>query len=172
MLPRCAKRFPQDIGKGRPCLNAHIGKCMAVCSGRISRENYLQAVKGAVHLIRYGKKEILKNLTQRMEEASDRLEFETAALLRDYARSITKLTAGQKVVVDPEVEMDVVALAGTPASVCAAVLRFREGRLTDKREFLFHDTADIDAVREEFLPRYYLDDEQIPKGDRGGPAPP
>ena len=133
LLPRCAKRFPQDIGKGRPCLNAHIGKCMAVCSGRISRENYLQAVKGAVHLIRYGKKEILKNLIQRMEEASDRLEF------------------------------DVVALAGTPASVCAAVLRFREGRLTDKREFLFHDTADIDAVREEFLPRYYLDDEQIPK---------
>ena len=59
--------------------------------------------------------------------------------------------------------MDVVALAGTPNSVCAAVLRFREGRLTDKREFLFHDTADIAAAREEFLPRYYLDDEQIPK---------
>ena len=73
------------------------------------------------------------------------------------------MTAGQKVVVDPDVEMDVVALAGTPDSVCAAVLRFREGRLTDKREFLFHDTSDIDAVREEFLPRYYLDDEQIPK---------
>lgn len=163
LLPRCAKRFPQDLGKGRPCLNAHIGKCMAVCSGRISQENYLQAVKGAAHLIRYGKKEILKNLTERMEEASERLEFETAALLRDQIAAITKLSAGQKVVVDPEVEMDVVALAGTPASVCAAVLRFREGRLTDKREFVFHDTSDIDAVREEFLPRYYLDDEQIPK---------
>lgn len=163
LLPRCAKRFPQDLGRGRPCLNAHIGKCMAVCSGRISRENYLQAVKGAAHLIRYGKKEILKSLQDRMEEASDRLEFETAALLRDQIAAITKLTAGQKVVVDPEVEMDVVALAGTPSSVCAAVLRFREGRLTDKREFVFHDTSDIDAVREELLPQYYLDDEQIPK---------
>ena len=81
----------------------------------------------------------------------------------DVINAITKVTAGQKVVVDPDVEMDVVALAGTPSSVCAAVLRFREGRLTDKREFLFHDTADIAAVREEFLPRYYLDDEQIPK---------
>ena len=163
LLPRCSKRFPQDIGKGRPCLNAHIGKCMAVCSGKISCENYNQAVKNAVHLIRYGKKEILKTLNERMLEASDRLEFETAALLRDQINAITKVTAGQKVVVDPEVEMDVVALAGTPSSVCAAVLRFREGRLTDKREFLFHDTADIAAVREEFLPRYYLDDEQIPK---------
>ena len=163
LLPRCSKRFPQDIGKGRPCLNAHIGKCMAVCSGKISCEDYNQAVKNAVHLIRYGKKDILKTLNERMLEASDRLEFETAALLRDQINAITKVTAGQKVVVDPEVEMDVVALAGTPSSVCAAVLRFREGRLTDKREFLFHDTADIAAVREEFLPRYYLDDEQIPK---------
>ena len=163
LLPRCNKRFPQEIGRGRPCLNAHIGKCMAVCSGKISCETYNQAVKNAVHLIRYGKKDILKTLNERMQEASDRLEFETAALLRDQIAAITKLTAGQKVVVDPDVEMDVVALAGTPDSVCAAVLRFREGRLTDKREFLFHDTSDIAAVREEFLPRYYLDDEQIPK---------
>ena len=163
LLPRCSKRFPQEIGKGRPCLNAHIGKCMAVCSGKISCENYNQAVKSAVHLIRYGKKDILKTLNERMLEASDRLEFETAALIRDQIAAITKVSAGQKVVVDPDVEMDVVALAGTPSSVCAAVLRFRDGRLTDKREFLFHDTSDIDAVREEFLPRYYLDDEQIPK---------
>ena len=50
------------------------------------------------------------------------------------------------------------------------MLRFREGRLTDKREFLFHDTSDIDAVREEFLPRYYLDDERDPQDHRGGCA--
>ena len=40
LLPRCSRRFPQEIGRGRPCLNAHIGKCMAVCSGKISCENY------------------------------------------------------------------------------------------------------------------------------------
>ena len=113
LLPRCNKRFPQEIGRGRPCLNAHIGKCMAVCSGKISCENYNQAVRSAVHLIRYGKKDILKTLNERMMEASDRLEFETAALIRDQINAITKVTAGQKVVVDPDVEMDVVALAGT-----------------------------------------------------------
>ena len=68
LLPRCSKRFPQEIGKGRPCLNAHIGKCMAVCSGKISCETYNQAVKNAVHLIRYGKKDILKTLNERMQE--------------------------------------------------------------------------------------------------------
>ena len=156
LLPRCNRRFPQDLGKGRPCLNAHIGKCMGVCSGRISCAEYNQAVKGAVHLIRYGKKDIIKNLTARMQEASDRLEFETAALLRDQIAAITKVTEGQKVVVDESLEMDVVALAGTPDAVCAAVLRYRRGRLTDKREFVFHDRADLDEIREEFLSRYYL----------------
>ena len=163
LLPRCSRRFPQDLGKGRPCLNAHIGKCMGVCSGRISCEEYNRAVKGAIHLIRYGKKDIIKTLTKRMEEASERLEFETAALLRDQIAAITKVTEGQKVVVDESLEMDVVALAGTPDSVCAAVLRYRHGRLTDKREFVFHDRADLEGVREEFLARYYLDDEEIPR---------
>ena len=52
---------------------------------------------------------------------------------------------------ESDTEMDVIALAGTTHAVCAAVLRYRDGRLTDKREFLFRDTTDIDAVREEFL---------------------
>ena len=64
---------------------------------------------------------------------------------------------------DAGTEMDVIALAGTTRAVCAAVLRYRDGRLTDKREFVFHDTTDIEAVREEFLPQYYLDGETIPK---------
>ncbi len=160
LLPRCSRRFPEDIGRGRPCLYAQIGKCMAVCSGKISCEAYNEAVRGAVRLIKYGKKDIVKSLNEKMESASEKLDFETAALLRDQIRAIDKVAAGQKVVVDPDVEMDVCALAGTPDSVCAAVLRFREGRLTDKREFLFRDTADIDEVREEFLARYYLDDEE------------
>ena len=100
---RAAISASQEIGRGRPCLNAHIGKCMAVCSGKIRCETYNEAVKNAVHLIRYGKKDILKILNERMQEASDRLEFETAALLRDQIAAITKVSAGQKVIVDPDV---------------------------------------------------------------------
>mgnify|MGYP000420304006 CR=1 FL=1 len=163
LLPRCSKRFPQDIGKGRPCLNAHIGKCMAVCGGKITCEAYNEAVQGALRMIRYGKKDIVKQLKEKMQAASDRLDFETAALLRDQIAAIDRVAAGQKVVMDAGTEMDVIALAGTTRAVCAAVLRYRDGRLTDKREFVFHDTTDIEAVREEFLPQYYLDGETIPK---------
>lgn len=162
-LPRCNRRFPEDIGKGRPCLNAHIGKCMGLCSGKISREAYNEAVAGAVHMIRYGKKEIIKNLEERMNAAAERLDFEQAALIRDQLAAIRKVSEGQKVVVDERTQMDVIALAATTRAVCAAVLRYRRGRLADKREFVFHDTADADGVREEFLSRYYLDGEEIPR---------
>ena len=163
LLPRCNREFPRDFGKGRPCLNAHIGKCMAVCSGMVSCAAYNEAVQGALQMIRHGKKDILRQLHEKMQAASDRLDFETAALLRDQIAAIERVAAGQKVVMQDDTEMDVIALAGTSRAVCAAVLRYREGRLTDKREFLFHDTADIAAVREEFLPQYYLGGENIPK---------
>ena len=89
--------------------------------------------------------------------------YHPSALLRDQIMAIDRVAAGQKVVMESDTEMDVIALAGTTHAVCAAVLRYRDGRLTDKREFLFRDTTDIDAVREEFLPQYYLDGETIPK---------
>ena len=163
LLPRCNKLFPQDIGKGRPCLNSHIGKCMAVCGGRIRQEDYNDAVQNAVKMIRYGKKDIVKQLREKMDAAAERLDFETAALLRDQIAAIEHVSPGQKVVVDPNTEMDVVALAGTTHAVCAAILRYRDGRLTDKREMVFRETSDIAAVREAFLPQYYLDGEQVPK---------
>lgn len=163
LLPRCNRRFPEDIGKGRPCLNAHIGKCMALCSGKISKEAYNQAVQEAVRLIRYGKKDIIKTLEQRMEEAAERLDFEQAALLRDQITAIQKVSQGQKVVIDEAVQMDVISFAAAGQNSCAAILRYRHGRLTDKQEFFFKGTANLEELREEFLPRYYLDREEIPK---------
>ena len=171
-LPRCTRRFPQDIGKGRPCLNAHIGKCMAVCSGKIRNEDYREAVESALHMIRHGQADIMKTLKARMEDAAGRLDFERAALIRDQLAAIEKVSRGQKVVRSEVAEQDVIAFAGSANAVCAAILRFREGRLADKREFLFHDTQDIAALRDEFLPRYYLEDtEFIPKSIAVDEAP-
>ncbi|MFR9216487.1 MAG: excinuclease ABC subunit UvrC [Ruthenibacterium sp.] len=171
-LPRCTRRFPQDIGKGRPCLNAHIGKCMAVCSGKIRNEDYREAVESALHMIRHGQADIMKMLRARMEDAAQRLDFERAALIRDQLAAIEKVSRGQKVVRSEVAEQDVIAFAGSASAVCAAILRFREGRLADKREFLFHDTQDIAALRDEFLPRYYLEDtEFIPKSIAVDEAP-
>ncbi|MDD4851401.1 MAG: excinuclease ABC subunit UvrC, partial [Gemmiger sp.] len=121
------------------------------------------AVQSALRMIRYGKKDIVKQLREKMAAAAERLDFETAALLRDQIAAIEHVSPGQKVVMDADTEMDVVAFAGTTHAVCAAILRYRDGRLADKREFVFRDTAEIPPVREEFLPQYYLGGENVPK---------
>ncbi|MEG1476451.1 MAG: excinuclease ABC subunit UvrC [Oscillospiraceae bacterium] len=163
-LPTCTRRFPQDIGKGRPCLNAHIGRCMAVCGGKIPQSTYKSAVESALHLIRYGQNDILKSLRTRMAQAADKLDFENAAIFRNQITAIEKASLGQKVVYSAEnKEQDIIAFSAAPSSVCAAILRFRDGRLTDKREFVFHDTNAIDTVREEFLQQYYSDGTDVPR---------
>ena len=123
-------------------------------------------------MIRHGQADIMKTLKARMEDAAGRLDFERAALIRDQLAAIEKVSRGQKVVRSEVAEQDVIAFAGSANAVCAAILRFREGRLADKREFLFHDTQDIAALRDEFLPRYYLEDtEFIPKSIAVDEAP-
>ena len=170
-LPTCSRKFPQDIRKGRPCLNAHIGRCCAVCSGKISHGEYTQRVQDALRMIRMGKSEIVRILKEKMLDASERLDFETAARCRDQIAAIEKVSAGQKVVTSKIKSQDIIAFAKTADAVCVAVLRFREGRLVDKREFVFHDTADDETVREEFFAQYYLSDEDV--GETGyDPIPP
>ncbi len=164
LLPHCSRKFPQDFGKQRPCLYAHIGKCMAVCTGKIPHALYLETLENALSMIRGGGGSMLHMLAQRMEEAAENLEFERAALLRDQIAAIKKLGDSQKVIRSDEKDLDVIAFAQGAGSACVAVLRFRGGVLFDKREFLFYNEGSTHALREEFVPSYYLgEDEDIPK---------
>lgn len=162
-LPTCNRKFPEDIGKERPCLNYHIKKCAGVCTGKISKEDYAADVAAAIRLIKQGKSEILKSLRQQMGEAADVLQFERAAQLRNQIQAIERVQEGQAVVAPDRKKQDVVALAGAAGAVCAAVLRFRGGRLVDKQEFLFYDNTDVAAARAEFLERYYVGAADTPK---------
>ncbi|MEA4911557.1 MAG: excinuclease ABC subunit UvrC [Oscillospiraceae bacterium] len=156
-LPTCTRRFPQDFGKERPCLNAHIGRCAAVCTGRVSEADYNTAVHNAVTLLTKGTKAILAQLTQDMQRASDALEFERAARLRDSISAIKKQDNGQKIIkANADADMDVFAFAGDNRNVCAAVLKFRDGRLCDKDERVLYGETDIDGVRDEFVSHYYI----------------
>ncbi len=163
-LPRCTRKFPQDFGKKRPCLNAYIGKCMALCTGEISKSTYEEIVQSAEKMIRRGQSEILKQLEEKMLQAAEKTDFERAALIRDQIKAIEKLSSGQKIIRSEIKEQDILAFAGSANATCAAILRFRQGQLSDKKEFMFYDTQDIDRLREEFLPQYYLsENEEIPK---------
>ncbi len=162
-IPTCKKSFPKEIGKGRACLNAHIGRCSAVCEGRISKQDYNKKIEDAVSLITKGTSEVVKKLTDEMTGQSERLEFEKAAKTRDIIASIKRMEQKQKVIRSNENEQfDVFAFAGNEQAVSASVLRFSEGKLVGKDETIYYDTQDTKAVRDEFLSHYYIDRE-VPK---------
>ena len=78
-IPTCKKKFPEDIGKDRPCVYYQIGRCMGVCTGEISAEEYREAIDRAAEILRGGTQDVIRSLTEKMMRASDELEFEEAA---------------------------------------------------------------------------------------------
>ena len=162
MLPSCSKKFPQDIGKSRPCLNYHIGICCAPCAGKLTEENYDENVCNAIDFLNNGSKQTVKLLTQKMEEAAENLEFEKAARLRDTIRSIEKVGSTQKVISSTYAEQDVFGLSVMDGKVCLAVLRFRDNRLFDSEHFITDEYAEAKTMRADLIVSYYSMNREVP----------
>lgn len=154
-LPTCNRSFPRDFGKERPCLNYHIKKCMGVCTGKISKETYNEIIDNAVKFLKQDTDKIIEILKQSMEQAAEDLDFEKAALVRDQINAIQKLSSGQNVVNESLQSHDFIAVAGSGKNCCVSVLRFRRGRLMDKKEHVFFGEENADDVRDEFLVQFY-----------------
>lgn len=161
-LPQCNKKFPRDIGKGRPCLNYFIEQCFAPCAGKISHKEYCEAVDEALAFLQGGSAKTLKDLQSRMEEAAENLEFEKAANLRDRIAAIRKIYEKQKVVAAGVQEQDVFAVAGSAQTACLMVLRFADGRLYDSEHFFLEDEESVPSARFEMLSRYYTLRDHVP----------
>ena len=163
-IPSCGKTFPGDIGKERPCLNRHIGRCMGVCGGGIPHEEYTEAIEGAVTLLTKGAKEILRILREEMVSASETLAFEKAARLRDSIAAIERIDEKQKVFkTGNRTDTDVFAFAADERNISAVVLKFREGVLIDKDEEALFGMTDLSRAREEFISHYYILGKEVPK---------
>lgn len=163
LLPTCSRKFPQEFGRGRPCLNYYIKQCMGVCRGKVSKQEYNQTIREAVDYMKSGSVDSVKLLTEQMGRAAEELDFERAAKLRDRINAIQRFAQSQKIIRSSNVEQDVVALSGSANAVCAVVLKFRHGQLIDKDTFTFYDHRNVAEVRQEFLPRYYGSSQDIPK---------
>ncbi|MGI5967545.1 MAG: excinuclease ABC subunit UvrC [Anaerotruncus rubiinfantis] len=161
-LPTCNRKFPQEFGKGRPCLNFHIKQCMGVCRGKVSLAEYNEILEQAIDYIKGGSTQSIEKLTERMNECAENMQFEKAAQLRDRIRAIGRITESQKVVFVKTANQDVIALQRSDNDTCAVVLKFRNERLVDKEDFLLGPVDDLDAARLEFLLRYYTTRQEIP----------
>ena len=143
-IPTCKRRFPEDIGKDRPCIYYQIGRCMGVCTGEVSVEEYQDAISRAAEILRGGTQEVIRSLTEKMTRFSDELEFEQAAKCRDTIDALRKLGERQKAVGDPTTECDVIGLHMTSYDGenvsfrdCATVFYIRSGYITDSEHFIF-----------------------------------
>lgn len=162
-LPVCNKQFPRDMGKERPCLYYHMGRCVGVCTGKVSPEEYASRVKQASLFLKEDHKSVIEALEMEMLAAGERLEFERAAKLRDCIRALDKLGKKQQIVRDPSFEADVFGVFSDEVGSAVCQLVIRGGRLIDSRVFYFG--ADEILSAESFpsvLAALYQSSSQIP----------
>ena len=136
-LPTCRRKFPQEIGKGRPCIYYEMGKCAGLCTGRVSQEEHRKAVSYAAEILNGKNDAVRKLLEEQMQKEAEAERFEAAAKCRDTIRALTAIREKQSVVASPDAEQDVFALWADDFCTCISVFYIRGGVVQDSSDFLF-----------------------------------
>jgi len=131
----CSRKLPEDIGKGRPCLNHHIEQCDAPCQGSIAREEYASQIAKVQDFLSGNYAPVLRMLEQKMQEASEELDFETALNYRELLHSVRHLDERQKMVDNGMENRDIVGLAVDGQDAIVQVFFIREGKLIGRDHF-------------------------------------
>lgn len=147
----------QRFTNRRPCLNFHIKRCLAPCTGQVDREKYAAIIREVCLFLEGRHEELVKDLTARMQDAAARLEFERAAELRDQIRAIEQVVARQKIVSTRLEDRDVVALVCEGDTGQAVVFQVRQGKLVAEESLSLCGTADRsgEEVLAAFIKQYY-----------------
>ena len=162
-LKRCKKLFPRDIGKERPCLNYHIGKCMAPCLGTVKEEDYRAMIGRIVDFFEGKYDGIEKDIKAQMEECSANLEFEKAGVLRDRLYALRAIRQNQRVYLEIERDVDAIGLYSDCGETCVRKLELRQGRIVGSSTYFFSgEEEDKGEILKNFLMQYYEDAPFIP----------
>lgn len=158
-LPTCNRNFSNRNKNSRACLNYYINQCSAPCIGKIKKSDYLESINEAIDFLKNGNSSSIKDLTKKMLKASDNLEFEKAAKIRDKINSLNKISKDkQKVILSNKENIDVIALAKSEDYICFEIFNFIGGKLHDRKNFIFKETEVSNSIRTEFIERYYSDE--------------
>ncbi len=160
----CNKKLPADIGRGRPCLYYHINQCSAPCDGKISMNEYREAFERIADILEGKYKEVMKQLTEQMFQASDALEFEKACRLRDRIESLRILGEKQKMISAKENNKDILGLYRDEAETCIQVFFMRDGKISGSEYHVFETDENSSAeLLSGFIKQYYFHTTMIPK---------
>lgn len=145
----CHRKLPKDTGKDRPCLYYQIKQCDAPCQGYISKEQYGEQIEKAMRFLNGNYQEVAGQLKQKMEKASEALEFEKAVEYRDLLKSIEKIMDRQKINTFGFEDRDIIAMARDQKDSVVSIFFIRQGKLLGREHF--HMEADEETSKEEIL---------------------
>lgn len=153
-LPGCSKQFPRDLGKERPCLNYHMNQCQGWCQLSRSPKEYRAVMEQAKLLLSGNYQKLTQDLRQQMLAASENLEFERAAELRDRMKAVETLGQKQLVTAGSMADTDVIGYYQTAAKACFVVLHYSGGNLLDKEYEILpvqdHEAAAVSSLVKQF----------------------
>ena len=164
-LRTCSRNLPKDIGKERPCLNYHIKQCDAPCQGYISEEAYGEKVKKATDFLNGNFEPVLKDLEEKMLEASENLEFEQAIEYRELIGSVKQIAQKQKISNSDGEDKDIIAMASDREDAVVQVFFVREGRLIGRDHFYLRIAPEEkqSEILSSFVKQFYAGTPFVPK---------
>ena len=162
-IPNCKRSFPKDIGKDRPCIYYQMNQCCGLCTGKVTREEYLSILQCASDILRGNISDAVNTLNSQMAEYADSENYEAAARCRDTIRALERLNQKQNVVAAPDVNIDVFGLFSDEFVTCASVMYIRNGTVNDKSDFVFNSEAITDSESlASFVADHYIRRDCIP----------
>ncbi len=150
--------------KDRPCLNYYIGRCLAPCMGNVDEEEYNAMIKDICTFLSGKHDDLILELEQKMNEASENLDYEKAADYRDKINSIKKIQETQKVLSSNMEDEDVIGFAQTQDKTCVQIFFIRGGKLVGREHFIIvDDESSINYILNQFVKQFYSGTVFIPK---------
>ena len=148
----------------RACLNYHIGRCLAPCMGNVNKEEYRKQINEIIDLLEGKTDKVLKDLDIQMKEASQKMEYEKAAYLRDRKQAIERASTKQKVSNISENSIDVIGIAKSDLEVCVEIFFVRGSKMIGREQYFYQDLKDMEdkEILSGFIKQYYFDNPNIP----------
>lgn len=161
----CNRKLPRDIGIERPCLNYHIKQCLAPCQGYITKEEYRERVEQALDFLNGNYKPILQELEQKMNEASEKLDYEEAIRYRDLYNNVSSVAQKQKITDSDGEDKDIIALAKDENDAVVQVFFVRDGKLIGREHFYMTHVSGYDnaQILLDFVKQFYAGTPFIPR---------
>ncbi len=165
-LRKCSIKLDGSKKNQRPCLNYHINRCTAPCMGNVDSKEYREEVSKAISFLTGKEEELIKSLTEKMQSASESLDFEAAAKYRDQIRALEIISEKQKIVsANSSIDQDVIGSALGIEEACIQIFFIRNGKIIGREHYLLTNIEN--ETREEiissFLSQFYTGTVYIPK---------